>query len=324
MRDAGAGSAAGRLRIGASRAAVREYGIVISFIALFVTLSVASDAFLTKSNVLSMLDQTAPIGIMAVGGALVFIAGGFDLSIGSVFAISGVVAAKLVDSAGPTVALIAGALVGIGFGGLNGLLVTLGRINAFIATLGTQIVIRGLALVLTGGMLFTISEPGFSTFGQGQFLGVTYGIWVWILFALAGGFVLSRTALGRYIYATGGNPEAARLSGIRVDRIRALTFAISGFSASLAGVLVASRIATGQADAGIGIELTVIAGIVIGGISIFGGEGAIWRCVLGVLMLTMISNGFNLLNIDAIYSQMFQGGVILLAVGIDAWSRQRH
>ncbi len=308
----------GRLR-GAS---LREYGIVFAFLAMFVTLSLASDAFLTSSNLLAMLDQTAPVGIMAVGGTLVFIAGGFDLSVGAIFAIAGVLAAKAVGPFGPELALLLGTLSGIGFGLLNGLLITAGRINAFIATLGTSLVVRGFAIVLTGGYLLSVPDPSFSSFGNGDWLGLKISVWIWIACALAAGFVLSRTTLGRYIFASGGNAEAARLSGVRVPRVRAITFMISGFAASLAGVIVASRVSTGQADAGAGIEFTVIAGIVIGGISIFGGEGAIWRSVLGVLLLTMISNGFNLLNIDAIYSQIFQGGIILAAVAIDSWSRR--
>jgi ribose transport system permease protein len=301
---------------------VREYGIVASFIAVFLILTFSSNVFLTKTNVLNMLDQTAPTGIMAVGGTLVFIAGGFDLSIGAVFAISGVLAAKAAPSLGPSLSLALGALVGLGFGVLNGLLVTIGRINAFIATLSTQLVIRGLAVAITSGYLIVVTNPGFSHFGQGRALGVTYGPWVWLIFALCAGVMLSRTSLGRFIYASGGNQEAARLSGVRVPLVRAITFAISGFSASLAGVLIASRVSTGQADAGTGIEFTVIAGIVIGGVSIFGGEGAIWRSVLGVLLLTMIGNGFNLLGINPIYSQVFQGGIILLAVAVDSWSRR--
>jgi ribose transport system permease protein len=271
---------------------------------------------------LNMLDQTAPAGIMAAGGTLVFIAGGFDLSVGAIFAISGVIAAQSVGHVGPTWALVFGALSGIGFGAANGFLVNVARINAFIATLGSAIMLRGLALVMTGGLLITVTEPSYSNLGRGEWLGVKYGVWGWLVFALAAGFFLGRTTFGRYIFASGGNPEAARLSGVRVNVVRTLTFVISGFSASLAGVLVGSRVATGQADAGIGIEFTVIAGIVIGGVSIFGGEGAIWRSVLGVLLLTMIGNGFNLLNIEPIYAQIFTGGVILLAVGIDSWSRK--
>jgi ribose transport system permease protein len=320
--DVPAEGAVGRARVALRASAIRDYGIVASFLAVFVTLTFSSDVFLSKSNLLNMLDQTAPMGIMAVGGTLVFIAGGFDLSIGAVFAISGVLAAKAAPALGPQAALLVGALSGIGFGLINGLLVTVGRINAFIATLGSQLVIRGLAVVLTSGYLIVVSDTAFTHFGQGDFLGVKYGPWVWLLFALIAGFVLSKTTLGRYIYASGGNAEAARLSGVRVQLIRAITFTISGFSASLAGVLIASRVSTGQADAGVGIEFTVIAGIVIGGVSIFGGEGAIWRSVLGVLLLTMIGNGFNLLGINPIYSQIFQGAIILLAVAVDAWSRR--
>jgi ribose transport system permease protein len=320
--DGGLRRLAGGVTARVRGASVREYGIVASFVVVFVVLSLASDAFLTSSNVLAMLDQTAPIGIMAVGGTLVFIAGGFDLSIGAIFAIAGVLAAKAVGPFGPELALLIGTLSGLAFGLINGLLVTAARINPFIATLGTSLVVRGLAIVVTGGYLISVSEPSFSSFGNGEFLGLQISVWIWIACALVAGFVLSRTTLGRYIFATGGNPEAARLSGVRVQRIRAITFVISGFTASLAGIIVASRVATGQADAGTGIEFTVIAGIVIGGISIFGGEGAVWRSVLGVLLLTMISNGFNLLNIDAIYSQIFQGGIILVAVAIDSWSRR--
>jgi ribose transport system permease protein len=321
----GIGALGGRVS-GAARgfriASVRDYGIVLSFAALFITLSFASDVFLSKTNMLNMLDQTAPVGIMAAGGTLVFIAGGFDLSVGALFAITTVIAARSVGHVGPEWALLFGALSGLAFGAVNGFLVNVARINAFIATLGSAIMIRGLALVLTGGLLITVTEPSYSNFGRGEWLGLKYGIWAWLVFALVLGFVLSRTTLGRYIYASGGNPEAARLSGIRVNMVRTITFVISGFSASLAGVLVGSRVATGQADAGIGIEFTVIAGIVIGGVSIFGGEGAIWRSVLGVLLLTMIGNGFNLMNVQPIYAQIFQGAVILLAVGIDSWSRK--
>ncbi|MEX2645130.1 MAG: ABC transporter permease [Gaiellaceae bacterium] len=321
----GAGAVAARLTNvtrGFRVTALRDYGIVLSFVVLFLTLTFASDVFLTKTNLLNILDQTAPVGIMAVGGTLVFIAGGFDLSVGAVFAISSVIAAQSVPHIGPGWALVLGALSGFAFGAANGFLVNVARINAFIATLGSAIMLRGLALVMTGGLLITVTEPSYSNFGRGDWLGVKYGVWTWLFFALVAGFLLSRTTLGRYIYASGGNPEAARLSGIRVGLVRTITFLISGFSASIAGILVGSRVATGQAAAGLGIEFTVIAGIVIGGISIFGGEGAIWRSILGVLLLTMIGNGFVLMNIQPIYTQIIQGAIILLAVAIDSWSRR--
>jgi ribose transport system permease protein len=303
-------------------AAVRDYGIVASFVLLFGVLSIASPVFLTQRNILNVLDESAQVGIMACGGTLVFIAGGFDLSIGAVFALAGIVAvdASLGGLPAPA-ALVVGVLVGLGVGTLNGVLTTVGRINAFIATIASEFVFRGVALVVTGGFLVTVVDPGFGVPGQGKLVGVDYQVLVWLVFAIACSLLLSRTVVGRYIYATGGNAEAARLSGVRVWLIRGTAFAISGIAAALAGVLNVSRVSSGESNAAVGIELTVIASIVLGGTSIYGGEGAIWRTVLGVLLLTMIGNGFNLLNVEPTYQQIFQGLIIVGAVAIDAWSR---
>lgn len=311
-----------RARVVGALSAVRDYGIVISFLALFLLLALTSDVFLTQANIFNVLDQSAAVGLMAAGGTLVIIAGGFDLSVGAVFALAGVVAAKLAPEVPPEIAYLAGALVGLGIGIVNGLLTTLGRINPIVATLASAIIIRGVALVVTGGFLVTVAEEDFTRLGQGKIGPVYYSIVMWGVFAAACGFVLWRTVAGRYIYASGGNPEAARLSGIRVGVVRTSAYALSGLSAGIAGVLVTSRVATGQADAGVGVELAVIAAIVIGGTSIMGGEGAIWRSMLGVLLLAMIGNGFNLLGVNPIYQQMLQGGIILTAVAVDAWARR--
>jgi ribose transport system permease protein len=302
--------------------AVRDYGIVVSFAALFITLSVTSDVFLSQANMLNVLDQSAAVGLMAVGGTLVIIAGGFDLSVGATFALAGVVAAKAATVMEPHWAYLLGALVGLGIGILNGVLTTVGRINPLVATLASSIIIRGVALVATGGFLVSVTDPDFTKLGQGKIGSIHYSILIWALFAGIGAFMLARSVSGRYIYASGGNPEAARLSGIRVGVVRTAAYAVSGLSAGIAGVLVTSRVATGQADAGVGIELAVIAAIVIGGTSIMGGEGAIWRSVLGVLLLSMIGNGFNLLGVNPIYQQILQGGIILTAVAVDAWARR--
>jgi ribose transport system permease protein len=307
-----------------SPAVLRDYGIVLSFVTLFIALTLTSDVFFTSRNFLNILDQSAAVALMACGGTLVIIAGGFDLSVGAIFAVSGVVAAKLSGHMSPGLALTIGALAGLGIGVLNGLIATVGRINPLIGTLASSIIIRGLALVLTSGFLVSVSMTSFTKLGQGKpFGGIAWSIIIWAVFALACGFILSRTTLGRFIYAAGGNPEAARLSGIRVGVVRTITYAVSGLSAGLAGVIVTSRVATGQADAGTGIELSVIAAIVIGGTSIMGGEGAIWRTVLGVLLLALIGNGFNLLHVNPIYQQIFQGSIILSAVAVDAWARRK-
>jgi ribose transport system permease protein len=302
--------------------ALRDFGIVFATVALFVTLAFSSPAFLTTPNLANILFEAAPVGIMACGGTLVFIAGGFDLSVGAVSAIAGVLAAKAEPSLGIPGGLAVGALVGLAFGVMNGLLVTVGRINAFIATFASAIIIRGLALAITGGFLVAVIDPSFADLGLGGMGGIHYPVFVWLGFALFCGFVLWKSVLGRYIYAAGGNAEAARLSGVPVELVRTITFAISGLSGGIAGILLASEVSGGQADANTGIEFSAIAAIVIGGTSILGGEGAIWRSVLGTLLFVFIGNGFNLLNVTPVYQQIFQGLIMLVAVGLDAWARK--
>ena len=302
---------------------MRGYGIVLAFIALFVTLSVASRPFLTWGNLFNLLDQNAGVGIVAVGSTIVFIAGGFDLSVGAVYVIAGVVAALAAPHVGAGAALTLGVLVGLASGIVNGLLTTVGRINAFVATLATATMIGGLAVAVTNGAYIEVSDPSFTLLGRGSLGRLTYPSLVWIVFTVICAVVLHRTRFGRYVFASGGNQEAARLSGVRVGVVRAACFALSGLSAGLAGILLVSRTATGQA-AGASFDLVVlaVAGIVIGGTSILGGEGAIWRTILGVLLLAMIGNGFDLLNVDPNYQDVVRGAIIAIAVGIDAWARR--
>jgi ribose transport system permease protein len=302
---------------------LRDLGIPLSFVALFVALSLSSPVFLTERNLLNLLDQWSAVGIAACGATLVIIAGGFDLSVGAVYAVAGIVAAKAAQHMGIAPAFVLAVLAGVGLGIANGLIVTVFRVNAFVGTLASSIVIRGVALAITGGVIITTLDPKFSSLGLNKFAGINYSIWVFAAAALFCWFLLKRTTFGRAIYAIGDNDEAARLSGINVPLVRGSTFALSGGLAALAGVVVASRISSGQADSGAGLELQAIAAVAIGGTSILGGEGAIWRTVLGVLFLGMIGNGFNLLNVNPVYTQVFTGGIILLAVSLDAWTRRR-
>ncbi|MGI8475474.1 MAG: ABC transporter permease [Thermomicrobiales bacterium] len=301
----------------AERIDVCNYGIVLSFLTLFVSLSLASDKFLTKRNLLNVLDQSAPVGINACGATLCIIGGSFDLSVGAIFGVSAVVACKVAIATTPWLGIAAGMLEGAGLGLINAVIVNQIRINSFIATLASSIVFRGAAIIVTGGLIITVTDEQFATLGTRRFLDAKYSVWVYLAFIAVTWFILSRTALGRYIYAIGGNVEAARLSGIRVEMIRGATFAISGLSAGIAGVLAASRTSSAQPDLGMGLELSAIAAAVVGGTSILGGEGAIWRAVLGVLILAMIGNGFNLLNIDTTYQLVVQGALILVAVAAD-------
>ncbi len=297
---------------------VREYGIVIVFIALFVVLAIASPTFLNKQNILNVLSQNAPIGIMACGGTLVIIAGGFDLSVGAIYGLAGVVAAKLALTTDPVLALVLGVGAGLVLGLANGALTNLFAINSFIATLASGYIFRGIASIITGGFLVGVQKHSFSQLGSAELFEVKISVYIFVAMAILTGIFLTRTRYGRYVFAAGGNAEAARLSGVRVELVRAMTFTFSGVCAGLAGVIAASRVSSGQSDAGAGLELAVIAAVVIGGTSIAGGVGAIWRSILGVLLIAMIGNGFNILNIDPFYEPIVQGTIILIAVVADS------
>lgn len=301
---------------------LREHGIVVAFLALFVTLSVASDSFLTKTNLLNVLEANADIGIAACAFTLVVVAGGLDLSIGAIYAFAGVIAAEVAIHVGLGAGLAAGIASGAVLGVLNGLLVTVGRVNSFIATLAAGIVIRSLALVITGGFR-AVPDPdsGFSDLGRDALLGVRYSVWLFAAVALATGVLLARGRFGREVAVVGINPIAARLSGVAVQSVRLRAFVLSGFAAGLAGVVIASRSGQASADTAFGFELPVIAAVAIGGTSFAGGEGAVWRTVLGVLFIGLVNNGLNLLDVPSRYQQIVLGVLVLLAVGADLGRR---
>jgi len=312
-RPAGLG---GRLRRGA---------IVFPFAVLFITLSIASGPFLTKVNLLDILDQQASTLIIAAAGTLVLVAGGIDLSVGATYALAGVTAAHLALSEPPLVAIAAGIGVGLVVGAVNGVIATFFRINSLIATLAMSFVVSGLAsLVTSGNLIIDYSRPSFGDLARWSFLGVYTSTWTMVVAVVALGVVLSRTTAGRYMYAAGSNAEAARLAGVRVQQVRLLTFVVSGGAAALGGVIDTSRVLSAQASNGqTTLTFTVLAGIVVGGTSILGGDGAIWRTVVGVLFIALIGNGSDLLGLNPLYDQIALGVILLLAVGADAWSRLR-
>jgi ribose transport system permease protein len=301
---------------------VREYAIVVCVVVLFVVLSFASDVFLTPRNLLNVLEQVAPTGIVAFALTFLLVVGEFDLSAGALFVLTGILAAKLQPSIGTWPALAVGVaaapLLGVG----NGLLVAYARINSFVCTLATSLMVAGLGLVVTRGFLLNVKDESFGALGTSTLLGVKWSIWILAVTAVAGSFVLARTKLGRWLYAVGGNAEAARLSGIDTRAIKVAAFALSGFAAGVGGAILVSRTATGQAGNGIDVVLAAFAAVVVGGTSVMGGRGAIWRTVLGILFLTLITNGFNLLQVEPVYQSIIQGAIILVAVGIDSLSRR--
>ena len=310
-------------------ARLRSAAILIPFVALFAVLSLTSEPFFDKDNLRNIVDQQSKYLIVAAAGTLVLVAGGIDLSVGAVYLLGGVAAAKVVLAAGPVAGVLVGVGVGLAIGLANGILVTVFRINALIATLAMSFVIVGLTGLITKGLLITLlplpgkpGVPSFGNFATSRFLGITSQTWVMVIVVVALGLVLARTRPGRYMYAAGGNPAAARLAGVRVDLIRTATFVLSGGAAALAGVLVVSQVlVAGQSAVGPDFTFTVLAGLIVGGTSILGGEGAVWRSVVGVLFIALIGNGFDLLGYDPLYKQIVQGGLILLAVGFDAWTR---
>jgi len=246
----------------------------------------------------------------------VIIGGGFDLSVGAIFGVASVVCATVALAVNPAVGLLIAPLVGLVLGLFNGVVVTRLRVHSFLATLATGLVFQGLAILISDGNLIPVRIEAFTWLGRAQYFGVNVAVIVLLLFAVILGFVLTQTGLGRRIFAVGGNEQAAELSGIRVDRIRIATFAISGLAAGLASAITVSRISMGQPTAGQGMELQAIAAVILGGTSIYGGEGAVWRSIAGVMLLALINNGFNILNADPFYKDLATGVVILVAVAV--------
>jgi ribose transport system permease protein len=303
---------------------VRRYAVLILIAALFLTLTLATDSFLTTTNLLNILNQNAPLAIIAVAGTFVIIGGGFDLSAGAIVAVANVIAAWIAVRTSAALGLAAAPVVGVLLGTLNGLLITQLRIHSFLATLASSLAYRGLAVLITGGFLIAVSDPGFATLGREKVGGVFYAVLVLVAFALLGGFLLNYTAFGRYVFAVGGNQEAAELSGVRVNWVKIGTFAFSGFAAGVAAAILVSRISSGQAQAGTGMELQAIAAVILGGTSIYGGVGAVWRSLAGVFLLALINNGFNILNANPFYKDLTTGVIILSAVALSAAEARRR
>jgi ribose transport system permease protein len=305
----------------------REGGIIYPFLVLFVVLVILKGSlFANETNMLEILDQQSATLIIAAAGTMVLIAGGIDLSVGATYALCQVIAMKLaISGTSPALAIIVGVIVGVGVGAVNGVIATFFRINSLIATLATSFVITGAAALITGGNLITnFSVTGYADFARTQWLDVTTAAWTMIGVIIVLGVVLARTITGRYMYAAGSNAEASRLAGVRVQWIKLVTFAISGGAAGLGGIIDSSRVlSASSSNGGTALTFTVLAGIVVGGTSILGGEGAIWRTVVGTLFIAIILDGFTLLGWNPLYEQITLGVILLFAVGGDAWSRLR-
>lgn len=303
----------------------REINIVVAFISLVIALSIASEHFLTKNNIFGVMRAFSLTAIMAIGETMVIIANGIDLSVGSVMGLSGLLAGMMMASGlVPVAAVVGGVIIGGAMGLFNGVMITRFRLPPFIATLGTLSIGRGMIYAITKGYPVTVSDDhaGFLYLGQGYIGPVPFPVVLMLVLTVAGAVFLGRTNLGRYIYALGGNEQATRLSGIRVDRIKLLLYTLSGLFAGIAGVVLLARLVSAQPSAGLGYELPVIAAAVIGGTSLSGGQGSIIGTVIGAALIGVLENGMVLLGVNTYAQQAVTGAVILLAVALDMWRKQ--
>lgn len=318
---------ASRPRIGVTDI-LRDYGVVIIIVVLMILLSFTSDSFLTPRNLLNILNQWTPVFIISCALTLVIIGGGFDLSAGAIFAVSAVTAALIVVNVDPVLAIVVAPLIGLVLGTLNGLVITLFNVHSFLATLATSMVYRGFAVLITDGKQVPVRVESFSWLGRGKielgFAQVNIAVVVMLAFMALMMFVLNRTTFGRAVFAVGGNEEAAILSGIRTKAIKVATFAICGMAAGIAGLITTSRVATAESGSGAGIEFEAIAAVILGGTSIMGGAGAVWRSMAGVLLMALIGNGFNILGWHPFFKDLTTGVIIVLAVALAASGSNRR
>ena len=290
---------------------------LVGFVVIFIAMSFANENFLTSNNLSNVLRQVSIIAIIAVGMTCAILTGGIDLSVGPVMALSGTLTAGLmIAGVPPAAAIVAGLAVGALFGAGNGIFVAYAKMPPIIVTLATMGIARGLALIYTGGYPISGLPQGFSFLGRGEVLGVQFPILVMAVVYLLGYILLNKTPIGRYIYAIGGNEDAARLSGIRVSRYKLLVYTLSGLTAAIAGIVLTSRLMSGQPNAGVGFELDAIAAVVLGGTAIAGGRGAIIGTLIGAMMLGVLNNGLNLMGVSPYIQNIIKGAIILLAIYI--------
>lgn len=296
-------------------------GILIGFVVLCVCLTFISPVFLTQKNIMNVLRQVSTNLYLACAMTMVIILGGIDLSVGSIIALSGVITGGLIAFQGSsvTVAVIAGLLAGLAVGVFNGIVVAKTTIPPFIVTLATMNIARGAAYVYTGGKPIRVMSDQFNFIGSG-YIGnyLPTPVFYLIIILAISILIMNKTKLGRYIYAVGGNREAARFSGIKISKVLFFPYAFSGLMAGIAGIVLASRMFSGQPTAGNGAEMDAIAAVVLGGTSMSGGSGKMSGTVIGGLVIGVLSNGLNLMNVNSFWQFIVKGVVILIAVYVDA------
>ena len=304
---------------------IAEYVIVIAIILESIVFAVMAPQFFSVPNLINVALSIAITGILAVGMTAVILTGGIDLSVGSVVALAGVVAAMIASDGGSAVLLGIVAALGIGLavGFFNGVMIAQFRVPPFVVTLAMLTICRGLAFIVTGGRSIGNLPAGFAVLGRERVLGLPIPVIVMIAVFAAGWFVLARMTFGRYIYALGGNPEATYLAGVNTKRVTLLVYVLNGLLVGLAGVVLASRLGAGVPNAGLQYELDVIAAVVVGGTSLNGGRGSVIGTFWGAVFIGILNNGLNLAGIDPYMQKIALGLVILLAVLADQINKAR-
>jgi ribose transport system permease protein len=302
---------------------VFRYGMVLALIALIVVTAILDPSFLQTNNLLNLLRQWAPPGLMAVGMTFVIISGGFDLSVGGTYAAAAVLSASLALQMPIPVAIALSVLMGAGIGLANGIVITRLDVNPFVATLGMGFIVTGMTEVLSNAMPMIVEDPRFQIFGGGDLWGMPIPGVLLIIALLVGGVVLARSVYGRYVYAIGGGDEASRLTGLRTRSVRTLAYVITGALAALAGCVIASQLGEGQGDIGRNVELGVITIVIVGGNAVSGGEGAMWRTATGIGILAILGNAFDHLQVSTFWQEVIEGLIVITALAIDAYGKRR-
>lgn len=312
-------------KIAANVRKIKELGIISVFITICAIIAMVNPVFFSGINVVNILRTSSYVIIVGIAVTYVFISGGLDLSVGSLIGLGGLVTAICMNyyQMSVFISIMFGLLTGFVFGLFNGMVVVKFKIPAMIVTLGGMYIGRGIMNVVTLGKPVYPLPDAFNEIGSGTLMSVPYSVWFAAGLSLIAWFVLKHTVYGRYLYCVGGNEETSRLSGIGVDRIKMSVYVLSSMFAALSGIIMTSRVTSAQVSLGTGWEMTVIAAVIIGGTSMFGGSGTILGTVIGATLMSVISNGIVLMKISAYWQNVVMGALIILAVGIDFYQRRK-
>ena len=303
----------------------KKYGIAVITISLFLILSLTTEGFFTERNIRNLLDQQSTILIAASFMTIVIISGNFDISISAIFVVAPLFALNIENATGNILLSVLGGVgLGVVLGSFNALVVTYFKVNSFIATLATSFMFFGFGYLISDRSLMRPVTDSYQQIARTKFFDITSATWISLVVVIVASILLTRTRFGRNVFATGGNQEAARLAGINVPQVQAITFILLGAAAALAGIVNSSRSISAQPSDDFSFVFAVLTAVIVGGTSIMGGKGAIWRTVAAAFFLAFMNNSFNLLQVDPLWQRIILGLVIVIAVALDSWSQRKN